>query len=160
MWVSLLVIVLTRRCKNAIIITCADSVNIITGDGNMQNLKVKALWINSGTLCLNEKIQAKIRKDLGDEEILITECRSEELSQHISDGYDYFLITVNRQDLVQYMYDNLNDLGQLRVLSTKTVEEEADDYDWTVHPPCGDVNILFEKLLTPIAQNGFVIDFE
>lgn len=123
----------------------------------MSNLK--ALWINSGPFNLNDNIQAKIRKDLTVDEILITECQSEELAQHLNGGYDYFIITVNREDLVQEMYDMLNEHGKVMVLSIKKVEA-ADDHDWETYPPCGTRYIVFSKLLIPIVQDGIITGVE
>lgn len=159
------VILLDISVYGAIIKACADGVNIITGDGNMNTLK--ALWINSDSFKLDDNIQTKIRKDLGVTEsgrLTITECQPEELAQCLNGNYDYFIITVNRKDLVQKMCDLLNRRGKggtVLVLSAEKVKE-ADDHDWKVILPCGAHYMIYSKLLTPIIQRetGIITAFE
>ena len=117
---------------------------------------LKVLWINNGQLPLSDKIEEKIRLALETTDMSITECYLDDINRHVNDGYDFFIATVNREDLVQSMYDMLNEQGQMLVISTVKVQTE--EYDWKVNSPCGIIRLNFSKLLTPIIQEGNIID--
>lgn len=119
---------------------------------------LKALWINNGQLPLNDKIGEKVCLALGTTDMSITECQLDGARKHIDDGYSYFIATVNREDLLQDMYDMLNGRGQMLVISTVKVQTE--EYDWKVSSPCGTVRLNFNRLLTPIVQEGNIIDLK
>ncbi|MEI7539820.1 MAG: hypothetical protein WCJ36_03625 [Candidatus Saccharibacteria bacterium] len=107
---------------------------------------------------MNDKVREKISKSLGTDNISIAECQLDDISLHISDGYDYFIATINRQHLLQDLYSIIGELGQLLVIDTEGAKTR--EYDWEVYSPCGMHYLNFSGLLKTIIRDGIIVDLE
>lgn len=127
---------------------------------NLKNVK-KALWIESGDgfLVLTENVKKKICQILGIADISVVECTLDSINQYIRDEYDYFILAVDREDLVQYIYE-LTGEQQGKMLVIGVCKADKNECDWTANSPCGMHRLNFSHLRVPIVQNGTIIDLE
>lgn len=120
--------------------------------------KLKALWINYDQLNLTDEIRDKVQTELGTTDMEITECYLDDIDQYSKDGYDYYIVTVNREDLIQELYEFIDGRGEMLVLDLEVVNGE--EYDWIVSPPCGIIHVKFCGFLRPIAKLGVITELK
>lgn len=119
---------------------------------------LKALWINSGDFPLNDKVREKIQQSLDLADNSIAEHQLNEISLNAIDGYDCFIVTVNRQYLLQDLYRMIGERGQMLVVNTEGSKTE--ECDWEVNSPCGTHRLNLSGLSKLIVQDGRVVDIE
>jgi hypothetical protein len=115
----------------------------------------KALWVNNGDFALTDNVREKIFAILATIELDIVECQLDDFRNNL-DGCSYCIVTVNRADLVQDIYDTIGNNVRMYIIETKDVSPRG--CDWQVTNPCGVHFLKLHKLLTPIVRKGMIIN--
>jgi hypothetical protein len=119
---------------------------------------LKILWVDSGGYALTNNIRKQLIKNLKTADISITECPLDDIRGNIDDEYDYYIVSVNRADLVQEIYNEISKESQLRVIDF--ISTHSEKCDWKVKNPCGFHHLNFNGLLTPVVEDGIIVDLK